>query len=82
MDPFITGNPGPDSLNDLDPDYIFVSHGHGDHVGDTVDIAKRTGATVSTPILKSITGWRPRALKTVIPSTLAAGLIIPGAGSN
>ncbi|MEZ4576602.1 MAG: metal-dependent hydrolase [Desulfobacterales bacterium] len=42
---FITGNPlAPIAANDLDPDYIFVSHGHGDHVGDTVDIAKRTGA--------------------------------------
>ena len=47
VDPFITGNPlAPIAANDLDPDYIFVSHGHGDHVGDTVDIAKRTGATV------------------------------------
>jgi L-ascorbate metabolism protein UlaG (beta-lactamase superfamily) len=28
----------------VEPDYILISHGHGDHVGDTVDIAKRTGA--------------------------------------
>jgi L-ascorbate metabolism protein UlaG (beta-lactamase superfamily) len=47
VDPFITGNPlAPVAAEDLNPDYIFVSHGHGDHVGDTVDIAKRTGATV------------------------------------
>ncbi|MEE4265395.1 MAG: metal-dependent hydrolase [Desulfobacteraceae bacterium] len=47
VDPFITGNPlAPVAADDLDPDYIFVSHGHGDHVGDTVDIARRTGATV------------------------------------
>ncbi len=47
VDPFITGNPlAPVTAEDLDPDYIFVSHGHGDHVGDTVEIAKRTGATV------------------------------------
>ena len=47
VDPFITGNPlAPVAAEDLNPDYILVSHGHGDHVGDTVDIAKRTGATV------------------------------------
>ena len=47
VDPFLTGNPkAAAKAEELDPDYIFVSHGHGDHVGDTVMIAKRTGATV------------------------------------
>ena len=46
-DPFLTGNPlAAASPADLNPDVILVSHGHGDHVGDTVDIAKRTGALV------------------------------------
>lgn len=47
IDPFFTDNPAatvsPDSV---EADFILVSHGHGDHVGDTVPIAKRTGATV------------------------------------
>lgn len=47
IDPFLSGNPlaavGP---GDLAADFILLTHGHGDHVGDTVDIAKRTGATV------------------------------------
>ena len=30
----------------MEADFIFVTHGHGDHAGDAVDIAKRTGATV------------------------------------
>lgn len=46
VDPYLTGNPSatenPDSV---DADYILVTHGHGDHVGDTVKIAHRTGAT-------------------------------------
>lgn len=47
VDPFITGN----KLCDVDPetveaDYILLTHGHNDHVGDTVSIAKRTGAVV------------------------------------
>jgi len=48
IDPFLTGNPqaseGPASRASLD--YIFVTHAHGDHLGDTVAIAQRTGATV------------------------------------
>jgi L-ascorbate metabolism protein UlaG (beta-lactamase superfamily) len=47
VDPFLTGNPlAPLTADDLKPDFIFVSHGHGDHLGDTVPIAKRTGAMV------------------------------------
>ena len=47
IDPFLTGNPlAPVAPTEVNPDYILVSHGHGDHVGDTVEIAKRTGATV------------------------------------
>lgn len=46
-DPFLTGNPmAPVGVTEIEADYILVSHGHGDHVGDTVPIAKRTGATV------------------------------------
>lgn len=46
-DPFLTGNPlAPLAADAVEADYIFVSHGHGDHVGDTVSIARRTGATV------------------------------------
>jgi L-ascorbate metabolism protein UlaG (beta-lactamase superfamily) len=47
IDPFLTGNPAAAAKPDEVPaDFILVSHGHGDHVGDTVDIAERTGATV------------------------------------
>lgn len=47
IDPFITGNPmtGTDATT-IAADFILLTHGHADHVGDTVDIAKRTGATV------------------------------------
>ena len=34
------------NAKDAQADFILISHGHGDHVGDSVDIAKRTGATV------------------------------------
>lgn len=47
IDPYISGNPtasvDPESL---EADYILISHGHNDHVGDAVEIARRTGAQV------------------------------------
>ncbi len=47
VDPFLTGNPASATSADKVPaDFILVSHGHGDHVGDTIAIAQRTGATV------------------------------------
>ncbi|RME86184.1 MAG: metal-dependent hydrolase [Caldilineae bacterium] len=47
IDPFFTDNPvAKIAADQVDADFILVSHGHGDHVGDTVAIAKRTGALV------------------------------------
>ena len=47
IDPFLTGNPlAPVKADQVQADFILVSHGHGDHVGDTPSIARRTGATV------------------------------------
>jgi L-ascorbate metabolism protein UlaG (beta-lactamase superfamily) len=49
IDPFLTGNPkAAAKADELPADLILISHGHGDHVGDAVAIAKRTGATVLT----------------------------------
>jgi L-ascorbate metabolism protein UlaG (beta-lactamase superfamily) len=47
VDPFLTGNPkAAASADEVAADAILLTHGHGDHYGDTVAIAKRTGATV------------------------------------
>ncbi len=47
VDPFLTGNPkAAATADEVAADAIFLTHGHSDHIGDTVDIAKRTGATV------------------------------------
>lgn len=50
IDPFLTGNPGFAGLNlkeaTADITHILLTHGHGDHVGDAVGLAKETGATV------------------------------------
>ena len=47
VDPYFTDNPAAKiSAADVDPDYILVTHGHGDHVSDALSIAQRTGALV------------------------------------
>jgi L-ascorbate metabolism protein UlaG (beta-lactamase superfamily) len=47
IDPFLNGNPkAARSADEVQPDVILLTHGHQDHYGDTIDIAKRTGATV------------------------------------
>jgi len=46
VDPFLSENPTADvGPEDVAADYVLISHGHGDHLGDAVEIAKRTGAT-------------------------------------
>jgi L-ascorbate metabolism protein UlaG (beta-lactamase superfamily) len=47
VDPFLTGNPAAaEKAESVPADFILVSHGHNDHLGDTLPIATRTGATV------------------------------------
>lgn len=57
FDPFITGNELAKDIdvNSIEADYILVSHGHGDHVGDLVSIAKRTGAMIIGAY--EVVGW-------------------------
>lgn len=47
IDPFLTGNPkAAAAAEDLAADAILLTHGHADHIGDTVSIVQRTGADV------------------------------------
>ena len=47
FDPFITGNPVTDlKADEVQADWLLITHGHDDHVGDMVPIAKRNDATV------------------------------------
>ena len=56
IDPFLTDNPSASTTADaVSPDFIVVTHGHGDHIGDCIDIAKRTGALVIANF--EITQW-------------------------
>jgi len=56
IDPFFSGNPSTSIPADqAQADFILISHGHGDHVGDVVSIGKRTGALVISNA--EISGW-------------------------
>lgn len=56
VDPFFSGNPAASiHAHQVQADYVLVSHGHGDHVGDALEIARRTGATVIANA--EISGW-------------------------
>jgi L-ascorbate metabolism protein UlaG (beta-lactamase superfamily) len=56
IDPYFTDNPAASmSADQAEADFILISHGHGDHVGDVVSIAERTGALVISNY--EITTW-------------------------
>jgi len=46
IDPFLDGNPtSPVKADDVEADYIVLTHAHSDHIGDAFSIAKRCGST-------------------------------------
>lgn len=73
IDPFFSGNPAAAiSAEQVTADYILVSHGHGDHVGDTVAIAKRSGAMVISNF--EIVNWlSAQGVEKVHPQHLGGG---------
>ena len=77
VDPFFTGNPAASTTAEaVDADFILVSHGHGDHVGDTLDIVERTGASVISNA--EIASWfRKQGLEKVHAQHLGGGFQHP-----
>lgn len=77
IDPFLSGNPlasiGPD---DVHPAYILVTHGHSDHLGDTIAIARRTGATVIGPA-ELVTYLAGKGVANVHPMHIGGNHIFP-----
>jgi L-ascorbate metabolism protein UlaG (beta-lactamase superfamily) len=57
VDPFLNGNPKcpEDEVSPERVDVIAITHGHGDHVGDAVDLAKKFSCTVVAPV--ELAGW-------------------------
>jgi len=64
IDPYFTDNPVVKvTAKGVPADFILVTHGHGDHIGDTVAIARRTGATVIS-VAEICTWLRKQDVKT------------------
>jgi L-ascorbate metabolism protein UlaG (beta-lactamase superfamily) len=50
IDPFLTGNPiAAAAPNEIEVDHVLLTHGHGDHIGDSLAIAKANDATIVAP---------------------------------
>jgi L-ascorbate metabolism protein UlaG (beta-lactamase superfamily) len=60
IDPFINGNQLTDlKVEDLKVDVIMLTHGHNDHVGDTIELAKRNNALVIANFeISTYLGWQ------------------------
>ena len=60
IDPFIKGNGLTDlKVDELKPDVIILSHAHNDHVGDTVELAKKSNAlVVANHEIATYLGWQ------------------------
>lgn len=78
IDPFLSGSPtaaaGP---GDVDPTHILLTHGHFDHLGDTVDIAKRTGAQVIA-IVELANEIAGKGVENVADPNLGGTIELPG----
>lgn len=47
IDPFVSGNPNaPLGIEEIEADFIVLTHAHGDHLGDAIEIAKKRDATI------------------------------------
>lgn len=66
FDPFIKPNPlaAEIEFDKIEADFILVSHGHGDHVADVVELARRTGASVIAPF-ETASWFEKQGLKNV-----------------
>jgi L-ascorbate metabolism protein UlaG (beta-lactamase superfamily) len=76
IDPYLRNNPVASvDVDSVEADYILVTHGHGDHIGDTVEIAQRTGATVISNA--EICGWLAKKGVNVHGQHLGGGFTYP-----
>jgi L-ascorbate metabolism protein UlaG (beta-lactamase superfamily) len=76
IDPFLNDNPlSPVKADDVRADYIIITHAHGDHIGDTVAIAKKHNATVISNF--EIANWAGAQGLTAHPLHIGGGFQFP-----
>lgn len=90
IDPWLTvpTNPDKDSIDKLGRvDYILITHGHSDHVGNAVEIAKKTGAILVAPYglqfnLVSVAGYPAQQATTATGGNVGGTIDLPKAGAK
>jgi L-ascorbate metabolism protein UlaG (beta-lactamase superfamily) len=90
VDPWlkVPTNPDKESIGKLARvDYILVTHGHWDHVGDAVEIGKKTGATLIAPYglqfnLKSVLGYPEKQATLATGGNVGGTFDLPKAGAK
>lgn len=90
IDPWLTvpTNPDRNSIAELGRvDYILITHGHFDHVGDAVEIAKKTGATLVAPYglmtnLISLAGYPAKQATLATGGNVGGTVDLPKAGAQ
>jgi L-ascorbate metabolism protein UlaG (beta-lactamase superfamily) len=78
IDPFLTGNPkAAVEAGEVEPTHVLLTHGHADHLGDTVEIAKRTGALVvgQPELVNEIAG---KGVENVVDPNIGGTVELPG----
>ncbi len=76
IDPFLSGNPNaPKKPEDIKVDWVLLTHGHGDHFGDTLEIAKANNATVIAPF--ELAGYCEQQGLNVHPMHIGGGFDYP-----
>lgn len=78
FDPFIRHNPlaGDINVDAIEADYIFLSHGHGDHVADAAEIGLRTGAELLG--MYEVLGWfEAKGLKANLKMNIGGQVQLP-----
>jgi L-ascorbate metabolism protein UlaG (beta-lactamase superfamily) len=77
VDPFLNGNPvAPIKAKDIKVDYVLLTHGHGDHIGDVIEIAKSCDASVISNFELSIYFGQKGIKKTIGPQ-IGGGCNLP-----
>ena len=72
IDPFFSDNPSTQiKPGDLNPDYLLITHGHGDHVGDAVEIINRTGVKVIANF--EVASWLGERGAQIFPQHIGGG---------
>ncbi len=90
IDPWlkVPTNPEKDSIDKLGRvDYILITHGHWDHVGDAIEIAKKTGAVLVAPYglqfnLKSVLGYPEKQATLATGGNVGGTIDLPKAGAK